>query len=79
LGEKPGRTKDDVCRQWPGQSVVRQVEVESSDGREASEALRFVVVHASQLAQPQAQSSAAAQAKATEAVADHVRQVHARL
>jgi transposase len=78
LVEKPGRTKDDVCRQWHGQSVVRQVEVEYSDGRVASEALRFVVVHSSQLAQQQAQSYAAAQAKETEAVADHVRRVHAR-
>jgi len=78
LVEKPGRTKDDVCRQWHGQSVVRQVEVESSDGRVALETLRFVVVHASQLAQQQAQAYAAAQAKETEAVADHVRQVHAR-
>jgi transposase len=78
LVEKPGRTQDDVCRQWHGQSVVRRVEVEYSDGRVASEALRFVVVHSSQLAQQQAQSYAAAQAKETEAVADHVRQVHAR-
>jgi hypothetical protein len=57
---------------------MRQVEVESSDGRVAAEALRVVVGHASPLAQPQAQSSAAAQARATEAVAAHVRQVHAR-
>jgi hypothetical protein len=78
LVEKPGRTKDDVCRQWPGQSVVRQVEVEDSAGREASEALRVVGVHSRQLAQQQTQSSAAAQAQATAAVADHVRQVHAR-
>jgi transposase len=78
LVEKPGRTKDDVCRQWHGHSVVRQVEVEDSDGRGASAALRFVVVHSSQLAQQQAQAYAAAQAKETEAVADHVRQVHAR-
>jgi Domain of unknown function (DUF4277) len=56
LVEKPGRTKDDMCRQWHGQSVVRQVEVEDSDGREASEALRFVVVHSRQLVQQQAQS-----------------------
>jgi len=42
------------------------------------EAVRFVVVHASQLAQQQAQASAAAQVKEAEAVADHVRQVHTR-
>src|SRR5436190_1076823 len=78
LVEKPGRTKADVCRQWHGQSVVRQVEVEYSEGRVASAALRFVVVHSSQLAQQQAQSYAAAQAKETQAVAGHVRQVHAQ-
>ena len=78
LVEKPGRTKADVGRQWHGQSVVRQVEVEDSEGRVASAALRFVVVHSSQLAQQQAQSYAAAQAKETEAVGTHVRQVHAR-
>jgi hypothetical protein len=37
-----------------------------------------VVVHSSQRAQQQAQSYAAAQAKEAEAVADHVRHVHAR-
>jgi transposase len=78
LVEKPGRTKVEAPRRWHGQSVVRQVEVEYSDGRVAAEALRFVVVHSSQLAQQQAQSYAAAQARETEAVAAHVRQVHAR-
>jgi transposase len=42
------------------------------------EEVRFVVVHSSQLAQQQAQSSAAAHVKEAEAVADHVRQVHTR-
>jgi len=51
LLEKPGRTRDEVPRRWHGQSVLRQVEVEYSDGRIAQEALRFVVVHSSQLAQ----------------------------
>src|SRR2546430_9899338 len=78
LVEKPGRTKDEAPRHWHGRSVLRPVEVEYSEGRLAQETLRFVVVHASQLAQQQAQSSAAAQAKETEAVAAHVRQVHAR-
>src|ERR671927_433145 len=50
LVEKPGRTKTDVCRQWHGQSVIRSVEVEYSDGRVTQEALRFLVVHSSQLA-----------------------------
>jgi len=54
------------------------VEVEYSDGRIAQEALRFVVVHSSQLAQQQTQTYAAAQRKEAEAVADHVRQVQAR-
>jgi transposase len=78
LVEKPGRTKDEVPRRWHGQSGRRQVEVEYSAGQVAQEELRFVVVRSSQLAQQQAQSYAAAQAKETEAVADHVRQVHAR-
>ena len=78
LLEKPGRTRDEVPRRWHGQSVLRQVEVEYSDGRIAQEALRFVVVHSSQLAQQQTQTYAAAQGKEAESVADHVRQVQAR-
>src|SRR5262249_61062083 len=78
LAEKPGRTKAEACRRWHGQSVFRPVEVEYSDGRVTPEELRFLVVHSSQLAQQQAQSYGAAQAKEAEAVADHVRQVHAR-
>jgi len=42
------------------------------------EEVRFVVVHASQLVQQQAQTAAAAPVKEAEAVADHVRQVHTR-
>jgi len=57
---------------------MRQVEVEYSDQRVVREEVRFVVVHSSQLAQQQAQSYTAAQVKEAEAVADHVRQVHAR-
>src|SRR5215471_5401133 len=78
LVEKPGRTKAEAPRRWHGQSVMRQVEVEYSAGRVAAEALRFVVVHSSPLAQQQAQAYAAAQAKESEAVAAHVQQVHAR-
>src|SRR6266699_2675820 len=48
LVEKPGRTQDETPRRWHGQSVLRPVEVEDSDGRVALEARRFVVVHASQ-------------------------------
>jgi transposase len=78
LVEKPGRTKAEAPRRWHGQSVIRPVEVEYSDGRVAQEELRFVVVHSSQLAQQQTQTYTAAQGKEAEAVADHVRQVQAR-
>jgi transposase len=78
LAEKPGRTKDEAPRCWHGQSVIRQVEVEDSDGRIVSEALRFVVGHSSQLAHQQTQTYASGQAKEAEAVADHVTQVQAR-
>jgi transposase len=76
--EKPGRTKDEEPRRWQGQSVIRQVEVEYSDGRSVSEALRFVVVHSSQLAHQQTQTYASAQAKEAGAVAEHGQRVHAR-
>src|ERR671929_728015 len=56
LVAKPGRTKDEEPRRWHGRSVMRQVEIEYSDGRVAVETLRFVVVHSSQLAQQQVQS-----------------------
>jgi transposase len=78
LIEKPGRTKAEAPRHWHGQSVMRQVEVEYSDGRVAQETLRFVVVHSSQLAQQQTQSYAGAQAKEATALADHVTRVHAQ-
>jgi transposase len=78
LVEKPGRTQAEAPRRWHGQSVLRQVEVEYSDGRVAQEVLRFVVVHSSQLAQQQTQSYAGAQAKEAEALANHVARVHAR-
>jgi transposase len=78
LVEKPGRTKDEAPRRWHGQSVRRYVEVEYSDGRVAVEALRFVVVHSSQLAQQQTQTYAAAQVKEAEAVAHHGQHVHAQ-
>jgi hypothetical protein len=78
LVEKPGRTKDEEPRRWQGHSVRRRVEVEDSAGRVTQEEVRFVVVHARQLAQPQAQTYASAHEKAAEAVADHVRQGHAQ-
>jgi transposase len=78
LVEKPGRTKDEACRQWHGQSVIRAVEVEYSDGRVTQEDMRFLVVHSSQLAQQHTQTYASAQAKEAEALTDHVQRVHAR-
>jgi transposase len=78
LVEKPGRTKDEEPRRWHGHSVLRRVEVEDSTGRVTQEEVRFVVVHSSQLAQQHAQPYASAQEKEAEAVADHVRQVHAQ-
>ena len=69
--EKPGRTQDEAARRWHGQSVRRRVEVEYSDGRVVSEALRFVVVHSSQLAQQQAQTYASAPGKEAEVLTDH--------
>src|SRR5262249_22558258 len=78
LVEKPGRTQDEAPRRWHGQSVLRHVEVEYSDGRIVHETLRFVVVHASQLAQQQTQTYSAAQAKEAEAVVGHIAHGQAR-
>jgi transposase len=78
LAEKPGRTKAEAPRRWHGQSIMRQVEVEYSEGRTVQAEVRFVVVHSSQLAQQQTQTYAAAQVKEAEAVADHIRHVHAQ-
>jgi hypothetical protein len=78
LAEKPGRTQQEPVRQWHGQSVIRQVEVEDSEGRVRQEALRFVVVHSSQLAQQQTQTSIGAQAREAEALTDQGRRVEAR-
>ena len=78
LIEKLGRTKDETPRRWHGQSVLRQIEVEYSDGRIVHEPLRFVVVHSSQLAEQQTQAYTAAQAKEAEAVGAHIKQVQAR-
>ena len=78
LVEKPGRTQDEAPRRWHGQSVVRHVEVEYSDGRVTQEKVRFVVVHSSQLAQQQTQAYSAAQAKEAEALVAHSAHVQAR-
>jgi len=78
LVEKPGRTRQEFPRRWHGQSVVRRGAVEYSDGRVALEALRFVVVHSSQLAQQERKTYAKAQGKEAERVATHVRQTTAQ-
>jgi transposase len=77
LVEKPGRPKAEAPRHWHGQSGYRRVEVEDSKGQVTQGELRFVVVHASQLAQQQTQTYSAAPAKETAAVAAHSTQVPA--
>jgi transposase len=54
------------------------VEVEYADGRRAVEALRFLVVHSSQLAQQAAVAYTAAQAKEAERLTEHIQRVEAR-
>ena len=78
LLEKPGRTRQEPARQWHGQSVVRRVPVEYTDGRLDMAAIRFLVVHSSQLAHQMAVAYAAAQAKEAERIAEHVQHVEAR-
>jgi len=78
LLEKPGRTRQEPPRRWHGQSVMRHVEVEDSAGQVAVEAIRFVVVHSSQLAQQQVQAFAKAQAHEAVRVAEHLRRVAAQ-
>src|SRR5512132_2187600 len=78
LVEKPGRTKAEAPRRWHGQSMMRQVEVEYRDGRVAQAALRFVVVHSSQLAQQQTQAYAGAQEKEAQVLAAHAARVPAQ-
>jgi len=78
LLEKPGRTRQESPRRWPGARVVRQGEVEDADGHLAMAELRFLVVHSSQLAAQSAGAYAAAQAKEAERLAEHIRRVEAR-
>ena len=79
LVEKPGRTKARGASPlaWAKRRPPGGGRVQRGTGRLRRQ-LRFVVVHSSQLAQQQAQSYAAAQAKEAEAVADHVQHVQAR-
>src|SRR5262245_26812020 len=78
LGEKPGRSKDEACRQWHGHSVMRSVEVEDSAGRVTQAEVRFLVVHASQRAQQHTQTYVSAQEQEAAALTDHVQRGHAR-
>jgi transposase len=78
LLEKPGRTRQEPPRRWPGQSVVRRVPVEYADGRLDMADIRFLVVHSSQLAHQAAAAYAAAQAKEAERVAEPIQRVEAR-
>ena len=57
---------------------MRLVEMERSEGRVMQEALRFVVVHSSQLAQQQSQTYVATQGKEADEVGEHIRRVEAR-
>jgi len=78
LLEQLGRTQDEAPRRWHGPSVLRQSEVEDSDGRLVPEPLRLVVGHASQLAQQQTQAYTAAPAKEAEAIVAPIKQGQAR-
>jgi len=77
LVEQSGRTQHEEARRGHGQSVLRQVEGEYSDGRIAHATLRFVVGHASQLAQQQTQAYTAAQAQEAAAVVEPIKHVQA--
>jgi hypothetical protein len=74
LLEQPGHTSQDAPRGWRGQSVRRRVEVEYADGHPVQEAIRFVVVHASTLAQQETKAAATAHAKEAERVAAPIKQ-----
>ena len=75
---KPGRTRREPPRQWRGQSVVRHVAVEESDGQVGREALRLLGVPSSQLARPAATADTAAHAKEAARVTEHRQRVEAR-
>ena len=78
LLEKPGRTRQELPRRWHGQSVVRRVPVEYTDGRLDVAEIRFLVIHSSQLAHQAAVAYTAAQAKEVERVTKHVQHVEAQ-
>jgi transposase len=78
LLEKPGRTRQEPPRRWHGQSVIRPVAVEDSEGRQAGAERRFLVVHSSQVAHQTAVAYAAARAKEAERLAEPVQHVEGR-
>jgi transposase len=78
LLEKPGRTQPDAPRYWRGTSVRRCVDVEYTDGHIGHEALRFLVVHASSLAQQESKAAATAQTKEAVQVEAHLKRVTAQ-
>jgi hypothetical protein len=78
LLEKPGHTSHDAPRCWHGQSVLRPGDVAEADGRSEPADLRFVVVHASALAQQETKAAATAHAKEAERVAAHSKHVTAQ-
>jgi transposase len=78
LLEKPGRTQQEPPRRWRGRSVLRSVDVEYADGHIRQEAIRFVVVHSSSLAQQETHAAATAYAKEAERVEAHSKHVTAR-
>ena len=78
LLEKPGHTAQEAPRRWRGQSVCRQIDVESADGHLGQAELRFVVVHSSALAQQETKAAATAQAKEVAQLAEHLQRVTAQ-
>ena len=78
LLEKPGRTRAESVRRWHGPSVVRQGAGAYTDGRCAMAELRFLGVHASQLAQQAAMAYTAGQAKEAARVVEHIQRASTR-
>ena len=75
---KPGRTRQEPPRRWHGHSGTRPVAVAYADGRLAVEAIRFLVVHSSQLAQQAASAATAAHTQEAHRSAEPLQRVAAR-
>ena len=78
LLDKPGRTRQESPRRWPGHRVTRPGAVEDADGRLAGEARRFLVRHSSQLAPQAAVAYRAAQTTEAERIAEPIQRVATR-